>query len=137
MSRPAELSSSMVRKGEAVPFTLQEREPDHERKRHWYAREKVWQAVDCLVGDGKLQDRLVAAAHPLVRLRTLHADEVAQLPDGVRAKFDAVAADLTKRPPEWPRDSAIEASVRKLKPHQRSKLARDILDIFVTLSGGL
>jgi hypothetical protein len=49
----------------------------------------------------------------------------------------AVAADLTKRPPEWPRDSAIEASVRKMKPHQRSKLAKDILDIFVTLSGGL
>jgi hypothetical protein len=72
-----------------------------------------------------------------VRLETLQTSEVAQLPDGVRDKFDAVTADLTKRPPEWPRDSAIEASIRKMSTHQRSKLAKDILEIFVPLSGGL
>jgi hypothetical protein len=36
---------------------------DYERPKHWYAREKVCQAVECLVSEGKLQDRLVAAAH--------------------------------------------------------------------------
>jgi hypothetical protein len=44
-----------------------------------------------------------------VRLKTLYTPEVAQLPDRVRAKFDAVAAALTRHPAEWPRDSEIEA----------------------------
>jgi hypothetical protein len=35
------------------------------------------------------------------------------------------------------RDSAIKASMRKMRPQQKSKLAKGILDIFVTLSGGL
>jgi hypothetical protein len=36
--------------------------------RYDYAREKLWQAIETLVGDGSVQDRLKSAAEFLLRL---------------------------------------------------------------------
>jgi hypothetical protein len=113
-----------------------------DRDRNWYARQKLWEAVGCLIDRRSFRDRLTAAAGPLAQLNGLHPDEVALLPERQRLKFEAVVGILTKHPPptfpdlyHW--ESGITFSVRKMTPRQRAKAAQDILDLFVELSGGL
>jgi hypothetical protein len=110
-----------------------------ERHSLWYARQKIWEAVGCLIGRKSFRDRLIAAAHPLAQLKHLHASEVARLPESVRGRFDDIVQALTKHPPnrEEGLDNRIEASVHKLTPRQRAEIAQDILEIFVILCGGL
>jgi hypothetical protein len=105
--------------------------------RHSYIRQKVWEALRCLVSTKLFRDRLAAAAGPLLDLRNLHRHLLDELPDDVRSKFDDVTQVLTKHPPEWKGDSVAAASVRSLTPRQRTKIAEDILDIYVAVSGGL
>jgi hypothetical protein len=112
-----------------------------------HARQKLFEALYCLVGNGSFRDRLIHAASPLTELLP---SEVEQLPDTARDRFTAVVDALTKYPPspkpsaiEWgvppPEifESGIEASVHKLTPRQRRKIAEEILSMFVALSGGL
>jgi hypothetical protein len=105
--------------------------------RHWYVRQKVWEALRCLVSTKPFRDRLTAAAGPLSQLKYMHSKLLDDLPENVRVKFDDVMQALTKHPPEWNGDSGAAASVRNLTPRQRTKIAQDILDIYVAVSGGL
>lgn len=93
--------------------------------------------MQCLVSPKKFRDRLAAAADPLVQLKHLHPQEVGRLPESVGGQFDAVVHALTKHPRRWESESASYAAVLKLTPRQRAKIAADILDMFVTLSGRL
>jgi hypothetical protein len=104
---------------------------------HCYVRQKLWEAMGCLVGPKHFRDRMTAAAGPLTHLKYLHSDLVARLPDNVRSKFNDVIQLLTQKSPEWRDDSGEAASVRKLTPRQRRKIGEDILSMFVSVSGGL
>jgi len=53
-------------------------------------RQRFWRAVDALVGDGSIQERLVRAAQHLMTL----ASE--GLPEGLRGEFDAIWNRLTR-----------------------------------------
>ena len=107
------------------------------RQRHWYVRQKVWEALRCLVGTKQFRDRLAAAADPLSQLKHLHPHLLDELPEDVRSKFADTMVALTKHPPEWNGDSTFAASVRRLTPRQRTKIAQNILEIYVAVSGGL
>jgi len=103
----------------------------------YYVRQKVWEALRCLVSPKQFRDRLTAAAWPLSQLKYMHPQLVDALPEDTRSKFDDVMEALTKHSPEWKGDSDAAASVRSLTPRQRTKVAQDILDIYVVVSGGL
>jgi hypothetical protein len=105
--------------------------------RHSYVRQKVWEALGCLVSTKRFRDRLAAAACPLLQLKNMFPHLLDELPEDVRSKLDDVTQALTKHLPEWKDDSAAAASVRRLTPRQRTKIAQDILDIYVAVSGGL
>ena len=107
------------------------------REKHWYVRQKSWEAVRCLVGTKLFRDRLIAAASPLSELKIMHPSLVEDLPEGVQNKFKDVMEALTRYQAEWKGDSVHAASVRKLTPRQRTKVAEYILDIYVAVSGGL
>ncbi len=107
------------------------------REKHWYVRQKVWEAVRCLVGTKLFRNRLIAAASSLSELNIMHPSLVEDLPVDVRTKFKDVMEALTRYQVEWNGDSVHAASVRKLTPRQRTKIAENILDIYVAVSGGL
>jgi len=112
-----------------------------------HVRQKLWEALRCLVSNESFRDRLIYAAGPLTQLPR---NEIEQLPDGVRDRLRSVVDALTEHPapPHWVAAqsrlgsagvlfSGIGASVRKLTPRQRRKIAEEILSLFVALSGGL
>ena len=116
---------------------------------HPHAREKLWKAVGCLVGPEPFGIRMTKAAEALGRI---HPDDLAQLPEDVRSKLDAIMVALTKHQPApgqpdhptWPyrprppkAGDGYAASVRKLGHSQRTQIADNILSSFVTLSGGI
>jgi hypothetical protein len=96
-----------------------------------YVREKLWQAVDVLVGAAPIQDRLAGAADYLTRLK------VAEIPDDERAEFAAVMGALTKHPAERDGEGSIHASVRKLTTEEGDALARKIFSIYTAIRGGI
>jgi hypothetical protein len=91
-----------------------------------YAREKLWQVVNTLVGDGSIQERLDKARTYLVRL---HIPEE-QLPEEQREEFKALMRELSS-------ESSFEAGERKLSSEEGAKLARRILSICTALHGGI
>jgi hypothetical protein len=99
---------------------------------HSHAREKLLEAVSCLVASKPFGVRMTKAAEALGKI---HSDELVRLPKDVRNKLDAVMADLTKHPGEW--KGGYAASVRRLGHRRRTEIVEDILGCFVTLSGGL
>jgi hypothetical protein len=96
-----------------------------------YVREKLWQALDVLVGAKPIQDRLAYAADALIRLKS------SEIPDEERAEFDAVMHALTKYPAETEGEGSIRASVRKLTNDEGAELARKILSIYIRIRGGI
>ena len=118
-------------------------------KPHSHAREKLWEAVGCLVGPKPFEFRMIKAAEALGKI---HPDERAQLPEDVRSKLDAIMGALTKHQlapgqpdhPTWPyrpmprkTGGGYAASVRRLGHRQRTQITDNILSSFVTLSGGI
>jgi|SRR5580658_1959310 hypothetical protein len=106
-------------------------------QKHSYVRQKVWEALGCLVSTKQFRIRLTEAAQPLSQLTNTHPHLVAELPEDVRRKMDCVVQALTKYQPEWKGGSVAEASVSRLTPRQRTKIAQEILEIYVAVSGGL
>lgn len=99
-----------------------------------HIRQKLWEAINSLVRDGSIQDRLYYASNSLVQLAP---DELDQLPGEMRARFDEVRHTLTKHPAEREGEGAIRASVRKLTPDEGTQIAQEIVSIYVGLRGGI
>jgi hypothetical protein len=97
-----------------------------------YSREKFWQAVHVLVGDGSIQERLAGAAMYLTRLHGPDED----LPEGQREEFRAVMNELTKEKAIGD-EGNIQATTRKLSSEDGAKLAKRILNIYTELHGGI
>jgi hypothetical protein len=97
-----------------------------------YAREKLWQAVDGLVGDGSIQDRLASAAMILTRLHRPDED----IPKELREEFKAVMHALTKETAQG-NEGNIVATTRKLSSEEGAKLAHRIFSLYVQLRGGI
>jgi hypothetical protein len=93
-----------------------------------YAREKLWAALDTLVGDGTIQYRLGNALTQLVRLRPKE-----DFPEELREEFSTLMADLTKRVihSEW-RSSWI--NTRRPKS---GRMAKTVLSLYISLRGGI
>jgi hypothetical protein len=101
------------------------------------SKAKLWEAVECLVGAGSVQQRLSAASRPLIELARLQKGQFEGLPEGVRRDIASIVNALTAQPPDGHGDGVVAASVRNLTPAQRERIARDILEIFAELHGGL
>jgi hypothetical protein len=94
-----------------------------------YARQKFFEALDALVGDGDLATRLTFAAVPLMVLNSAQGD----LPEGLTKRFDKLLQDLTATPLS---DNA-KYIPRELEPDAATRTAHEILSVFVQLAGGL
>jgi hypothetical protein len=116
---------------------MAETDPNAAHLTHWYVRERVYRALRCLIGAKPFRERLAAAASCLSDLEGFHSVLLDRLPEDVRRKFDGVMEALAKHPPEWKGLGAHEASACRLTPRQRAKIAQDVLDIYVAVSGGL
>ncbi len=74
--------------------------------------------------DGSIKDRLADAyASHLINV------DAEDLPDHVRAEFDALCAAMTREPP-LPRESAIRASVRKMSNEEAGRHAALVVRVF-------
>jgi hypothetical protein len=96
--------------------------------RYDYPREKLWQAIETLVGDGSVQDRLTSAADFLLRLMP---DK--HLPSEHRDEFEQIKAALTTTP----LSSATGPTPRPITGEEGTKLARRILSLYTDLIGGI
>jgi hypothetical protein len=103
---------------------------------HAYVRQKVSQALGCLVGSGSLSTRLPMAGSILSELK-IQPDLIRNLPDDLHDKLQAVLRALARHPPEGPHDSGWAASVRRLSERERGVIAADILDVYDGLNGGI
>jgi hypothetical protein len=92
-----------------------------------YAKQKVYEAVHALVGDGNLDKRLTLAGDPIVRLR---AEDV---PESLRIELEAIKTQLYRSP--LSSDRSYVAS--QISEEGGEILSRRILTLFVKLSGGL
>ena len=99
-----------------------------------HTRQKFWEALGCLIGASPIQDRL---AHAALLLVTLAPREVAALPEEIQSRFTAWMDTFERHPAEIPGEGTIHASARKLTSVEGVKLAREVLDIYVTLHGGI
>ena len=95
---------------------------------HGYAREKFYQAVDCLVGEKPMRKRL---GYALAALATLTPDDV---PLALRDRFVAVKASLTG---PLLRQFSYKPNEVMLRSPRSGRLAREIFSIYIDLSGGL
>jgi hypothetical protein len=108
-----------------------------EREKYGQARKRVWEALQCLVDTKPIMKRIAAAGRPLFALHNRDGDLVEQLPPEARTKFDEVIQLLTKHPPAHKYDNEIDASVSRLSPRQMARITKNVLDIYVKISGGL
>lgn len=98
-----------------------------------YGREKLWQAVDCLVsGTGSIQERLESAALYLIRLEP-NNDE---MPKELHLELEAILLDLTKMAAKGD-EGKISATLRFMSDEEGSKLAGRIFSLYVHLHGGI
>jgi hypothetical protein len=99
-----------------------------DRPPYYYGRQKLWEAVNVLVGDGAMRDRLGYAQSYLLLLRPEH-----DLPEELRDKFRALMKELAER--------TIHYSYRPsrvITRHPKSgRLAQGIFDIYTELQGGI
>lgn len=94
---------------------------------HRYARQKLLQAVESLVGDSKMRNRLGCA---LTHLALLAPED---FPEELRLRFKKIMKQLN--------DSRVEFAYKHCEVNAQAprsgRIAREILDIYVTLRGGL
>ena len=90
-----------------------------------YADEKLMEAVHILAtGSGRIQERLLDAAHVLIRLRPDN------FPDGdLRRSFKGIVDDLTFEQPRE-NEGGIVASLRVTDDEDARAIARHILDLY-------
>jgi len=92
------------------------------------ARQKFFEALYCLVCSNKpLRMRLTYAAQGLI---SLPPD---QLPEHMRADFEQLMRDLTKRP----LSSSHHYVPRNVTPREAGRLSIKILEMYTDLLGGL
>ena len=94
-----------------------------------YAREKLYQAIDCLVGAGSIQERLIWAANCLI---SLTSDD---FPEEERQTFEDLWSELTRYPNDHA--GAITDSVNRLHEEEATKVARGIFSLYITIRGGI
>jgi len=97
-----------------------------------HVRQKLWEAMNSLVSDGSIQDRLAYAAGSLVQLSPKELD---LLPDDLRKRFDTVTDSLTKHPAERTGEGSTQASARKIGSEEGTRLAREIVSIYIAMRG--
>ena len=92
-----------------------------------YTQEKLWQAVNTLVGSGSIQTRLRYAAEYLIRVkgRDEHAFPQAELQE----RFARVMERLTSTPAVGD-EGTIQASTRNLTDEDAEKVASEIFSLF-------
>jgi hypothetical protein len=96
---------------------------------HRYARQKLCEALDILVGSGPIEERLTHVVRPL---RQLQPD---QIPPLITEELHAVLGTLTKTP--LVSSDGSDYLPRQVTPEEGAKLARRIFSMFVQLLGGL
>ena len=97
---------------------------DNGLDRYDYAREKLWQAVETLVGDRDIQTRLTSAAEIVLRLMP---DK--HLPSEHRAEFEDIKKRLEQLHADPPRSH--------LTSEEGLNLAGRILSLYTELRGGI
>ena len=93
-----------------------------------YARQKLFEALDILVGSSdRLRLRLTYAANCLIML------EPSDFPPQCRKRFQDLRALLT----QTPLTSKHKFEAHEITPNEAKRAAREILSLYVDVSGGL
>jgi hypothetical protein len=102
-----------------------------------YPREKLWQALDSLVGDGTIQQRLEAAAMSLTRLQERDFTGLPDYPaEGLQEQFRKIMQALTNVA-AGAGEGTIAATTRQLTNEQGDKIAKEILSLYIAVRDGL
>jgi hypothetical protein len=99
-----------------------------------YPHQKFYEAMVCLVSEGPLRKRLTAAAMYLVQL--MPKDFAGSDRKHVKA-WQQIVEDLTWADPDRGDEGKLHATIRRMIDEDASRVAREILDLFLALSGGL
>ncbi len=91
-----------------------------------YTQEKLWQAVQHLIGPGSIQRRLEAAAGYIIRLQG--GDAAFDEPD-LQRQVDMLIQELTKTPARGD-EGTIAATTRMLTDQDGAKIAEEIFELF-------
>ena len=94
-----------------------------------YTQEKLWQAVDILIGSGSIQERLEFAAMYLICLNSPKDDLAFAGDSDAQTRFDRLIERLTSAPPSGD-EGTIAATTRTLSDFEGGRLAKDIFDLF-------
>lgn len=101
-----------------------------EGDRNSYARQRLGEAVECLVvSEDPLRVRLTRAAYHLRLLRTIWA---AHKRSSIAERVNSIADELTKEP-LYIEDHLMP---RKVSPKRAKALAKEILDLYTEAYGG-
>lgn len=96
--------------------------------KYCYARQKFWEAMYALVGDGTIKERLGYAQSYLMQLRPEQ-----DLPEHLRQQFHALMADLRKRTIVY---GYRPARINARRP-KSGNMAQTILNMYTDLRGGI
>jgi len=90
--------------------------------------ERLAEAVQTLVGDGSIKQRLSQAY--LEQLQDLHESE---LPVNLRAAFSELRVALNRLPPVG-HENRVRMNVQKMSPHEAGRHAGTIVKLYVELA---
>ena len=96
-----------------------------------YARQRLWQALECLVDEGPLRLRLTHAAHHLLLLRKNWT--VPRASSSITERISSIADELTKEPLQI-QDHLLPRS--HISPKRAKILAKEILALYTKAYGG-
>ena len=94
-----------------------------------YTQEKLWQAVETLIGSGSIQERLKFAAMYLIRLDSTKDGLAFPGDSDAQTRFARLMERLTSAPPSGD-EGTIEATTRTLSDDEGRRLAEDIFRLF-------
>lgn len=94
-----------------------------------YPRQKLREALCCLVVEGPLRARLTRTILPLLQLIASGS-----LTDPIASKIRSISDELTKRPAMLG-DHYLPRS--HLSPKRAKQMAQEILDLYTEVNGGL
>lgn len=102
-------------------------EKGREEDSYYYAKEKLWQAIGCLVDDGSLAKRLQNSHMFIVRLMPVH------FPDNLLPDFLTVK-EITARATSHAQGVS---DAKSLSSEEMVEAANMILSLYVRLKGGI
>jgi hypothetical protein len=94
-----------------------------------YARQKLWEALRCLVDEGPLRARLTHTIVPLYQLTA-----IGSLTDPLASKVKSICSELDKTPAMIGEHYLPRSH---LSPKRAKQMAQEILDLYIDASGGL